>query len=294
MRKSIKAELDQKINRRNLTKKELEVALARKRVAQDALRHGIDRSLVKRAVMTLPYGSKAGGINKDGDTFGMADQFMVDHMQPLAKKHKVHPFGATKAEWKRASCFLADHTYKSCLSVLGKQVDAMVTFQALARATAKEQKPMTWHTPLGFEVVLECQEMDEVQVRLVTHDGIFRPRIEEPKPGTINSKEAANASAPGVTHSLDACHLQMVVLACAAEGIDLALVHDSFSCHANHAARLQAILVEQFHKLYSEQDVLGNVVEEVLGSLDKRVQVNVPAKGSLNIDQVLLSEYAFS
>jgi DNA-directed RNA polymerase len=64
--------------------------------AQLWLKHGIDRKLVKRNVMTFAYSSKK---------FGMGKQHMEDKMKPLRidvleGKHKEHPFGDNELEQK--------------------------------------------------------------------------------------------------------------------------------------------------------------------------------------------------
>ena len=84
-------------------------------------------------------------------------------------------------------------------------------------------------------------------------------------------------------------------MACADEKIKLALVHDSFASLPNDAGRLRSVLLDRLHWLYSHHDVLGNLKAEVLGSLDdKTVKATVPTKGSLDINQVLRADYAFS
>ena len=92
--------------------------------------------------------------------------------------------------------------------------------------------------------------------------GIFTPMVREFL-DEIDSKGAADAAAPSYVHSLDGCHLQMVANACAAEGIELGTVHNSFAVHPNHAARFAVLLVQEFHALY-QNDVLANVRDEAL------------------------------
>ena len=269
-------------------------------LAQARLDYGINRSITKKGTMTLPYGSKTGTMSKDGEgPTGMVEQFMTGLMadetkKVLKKEISKHPFGDTQSDQEWHAYFLASRTYKACLSVLSRPLKVMTVCQTLAKECAKDNKPLVWHTPIGFRVVLEYPKMKEGQISLATHHGRYQPSYLEPIPNMIDSKEAARAAAPGFIHALDSCHLQMVVLACAEEGIELALVHDSFSCHPNHAARLRTILVKQFHQLYSEQDVLADLVTETEKRLGRKIKVEMPSMGSLDIGQVLLSEYAFS
>ncbi len=263
-------------------------------LAQVILKGCIDRSKVKRATMTLAYGSEA---------FGMGNQILEDLMRPLSLKVlegtlAEHPYGDDGGY--RAAIYLAGHVYKAISETVERPVAAMKYLQSIAGAMAHESKPVIWHTPLGFPVVIYKPDIDFSQLRLTLHDrGIKKivsyTYVRGTLP-TINKNKAENAVAPGFVHSLDATHLMMVTNACADEGIELALVHDSFSCLPNHAPRLRKILVDQFYKMYSENDVLADVRKEAIEQLEtnKHKVPPVPTYGTLNLSLVKQSKYAFA
>ena len=207
-------------------------------LAQVCLDAKINRKLVKRSTMTLAYGSSAGGFDKDGKPTGMTKQFMVDFMQPLTNEvlagtRTAHPYGTDGG--RKAAMYLAHHTYKACLSILGSPLEAMRFIQGLAKACSDEGKPMVWHTPLGFPVHLRYPKMREVRARLATHDkGSYRPRVQEAVEGTIDTKKAKGASSPGFTHSMDACHLMATTLreSIASESVDLIYLDPPFNSNA--------------------------------------------------------------
>jgi DNA-directed RNA polymerase, mitochondrial len=113
----------------------------------------------------------------------------------------------------------------------------------------------------------------------------------------INKHKARNTIAPSFVHSLDACHLHKVVLACKDEGInDLALVHDSFGCLAADADDMRRILKEQFYDLYENNDVLADILREACEQLHTSWHKlpNVPERGTYEISNILNAEFAFA
>ncbi|MGO9238933.1 MAG: DNA-directed RNA polymerase [Methylocella sp.] len=271
---------------------------------------GITRKTVKQQVMTLAYGVTGNG---------MTDQSMVNTMEdlnttallegipnpfslPMTTKQGVH---IEDDGGFQASVYMTGMIMEAVKGVVGRPMEAMEFLRGIARVAADDNRPMRWTTPLGFPVILHYAQTSDERIRLTGADGgIFKPMVREFL-DEIDSKGAADAAAPGYVHSLDGCHLQMVANACAAEGIELGTVHDSFAAHPNHAARLRGHLVEQFHALY-QNDVLANVRDEALEQTGHMVTVPqgsarglplvpvVPGYGELDLDQVLGAEYAFS
>jgi DNA-directed RNA polymerase len=111
----------------------------------------------------------------------------------------------------------------------------------------------------------------------------------------IDKARAANAVAPSFVHSMDACHLHMVALRATSEGMSLALVHDSFGCHATDASQFRDIIREEFVSLYGE-DVLAEMLTEATAqvSTNKHRLPTLPTYGSLDLKDVLNAEYAFA
>ncbi len=70
------------------------------------------------------------------------------------------------------------------------------------------------------------------------------------------------------------------------------MIHDDFGVHACHAEKLQKHIREQFVALHTYSDVLGEFKashEEAYG-----VELpDLPARGALDINQVLHSDYFF-
>jgi DNA-directed RNA polymerase len=274
-------------------------------VAQRCLEVGIDRKLVKRNVMTFSYSSEA---------YGMTDQHKVDTMNPLEDKVdrgelKDHPYALegdiyhsekydkdVGYEGRQAAKLLGKVTYDCIEQTVVRPAEAMRFLQGIARTLAHEGKPVIWHTPVGLPVVLIYPNMRVRPLSLWLQDrGVvrqFRINTAEEDKG-VDKKKAASAIAPGFVHSMDAAHLHMVVLAWQGP---IALVHDSFGCHAADAGRFRKTIVQTFHALYSQNDVLQQILDAAYEQIENSHHrlPSLPEKGSYQIDEVLNAAYAFA
>lgn len=263
-------------------------------IAKRILDYGVTRSLVKRNVMTYSYSSKRSG---------MQDQILEDTMRPLAVQVlagelPAHPFGEDGGY--AAARYLSGVTYDSIVETVDRPAEVMKFLQAIARTMAHEGKPTTWTTPLGLPVMLRTPNTELKRIRLYLHDrGVgrhFEPGSQIETTG-INKMRAANAVAPSVVHSLDACHLMMVVLKAKQEGIlNVALVHDSFGCLPNEASKFRQIIKETFVELYEQNAVLKDILRENCDHLDTNGYrlPELPKAGNLSLRSVLHAEYAFA
>ena len=234
------------------------------------------------------------------------------HYEVLAGKRGAHPFEVaadtftTKAGHTvvtpgyTASRFLARVVYNAITETVGRPAVAMGFLQGIARTLAHEGKPTSWHTPLGFPVVMRYPNVTTTRVKLLLHDkGVQReikPSIAVELAG-IDKRRSASAVAPSFVHSLDACHLMMVALAAKADGItNMAFVHDSFGCLPNDADRFRDVIREQFYDLYHHNDVLFDILREAAGQLDTSWHrlPNLPDKGHYDLNEILEAQYAFA
>ena len=261
------------------------------------LKHGIDRNVVKRNVMTYSYGS---------NVKGMADQLDEDLMLPLSLNEQEHPFGD---DGHNASWYLAQHTHAAIKEIANLPAKAMSFLQRLARVMAKENKPLRWMTPAGFPFVNQYSKPKTKPVKLWLHNSgtrvrhVIKTTIDElPE---IDEHEAKKGAPPNFVHACDAAHLMLTVNAAVAEGItSIATVHDSFGCLPSRAEQFRKIIREEFVRMYENNDVLAQVLEQArqdlgenerrLGAAAKGLPDKPPDKGCLDIDEVRAAEYAFA
>jgi DNA-directed RNA polymerase len=178
----------------------------------------------------------------------------------------------------------------------------MEFMQKLAKALAHEGKPLQWVSPAGIPCINRYHELTTERVELWCYDKGVKQRMrlnvangfERP----IAKEKAAAGISPNFVHSHDAAHLLLTVSACLDEGFDdIATVHDSFGCLPSRAARFNAIIREQFVKMYTEHDVLAELLESaraVLTPANHDKLPELPAKGSLDLKEILMARYAFA
>ena len=263
-------------------------------LAQMLLDYGVTRSLVKRNVMTYSYSSKRAG---------MQDQILEDtmrplHLQVLSGELEKHPFGADGGF--AAARYLSEITYQSIVETVKRPAVVMKYLQDIARVMSHEGRPVTWTTPLGLPVMLRCPNIESHCIDLFLHDKGIKHRI-KPRTATevggMDKHRATLAVAPSFVHAYDAAHLMMVVLKTKKQGItNVALVHDSFGCLPNEAARFRQLIKETFVQLYTENDPLKQIHQENCAVLDTHGYrlPDMPSKGSLQIEEVNHAEYSFA
>jgi len=237
------------------------------------LEHGMNRTLVKRSVMTLPYGS----------TRFSCSEFIV---QDYLKIGRVPEF--EKSEYSRAANYLSHFVWKAIGDVVVKAREAMTWLQRGARQLLKEgHTEIKWVTPSGFPAIQAYWEQDVHQIhtklcggaRLKLHHDTAQPDVNRHK----------NGIAPNFVHSLDASHLTLTVNACAALGIkSLAMIHDDYGTHAADAGALYRVIREEFVAMYQKHGPLSEF-RAAYPTLPEP-----PPHGELDIEEVLRSEYFFA
>jgi DNA-directed RNA polymerase len=286
-------------------------------LAQEWLKSGlVNRKLTKRSVMTLPYGS----------TNFSAHRFVRDYIEEVREKD---PF---KVPWEGreahdACVFVAEVVWGCIKETVVSAAEAMQWLKKLGRYIVRHNCPIAWTTPTGMVVMQRY--MDFTLRKVYTHlfGSAYKAYVGEEGGGkgkgrytksisadtkksvkvqlyfpeqmdTLNVRKNISAFAPNFVHSLDASALVKAVnMAHRKEGIkQFALIHDSFGTLAADSETLARVLREEFVKMYEENDVLQQLYEEVLGYVKDAQDMPPPppAKGTLNLREVLDSPYFFA
>ena len=263
-------------------------------LAKMLLDYGVTRSLVKRNTMTFSYSSKRSG---------MQQQILEDTMRPLqlqvlSGEIEKHPFGEDGGY--AAARYLSGLTYDAIVETVHRPAKVMRYLQQIARVMSHEGLPTFWTTPLGFPVMLRCPNTETQQIDLFLHDKGIKIRIQPRtmyETGGISKQLSVQAVAPSFVHSYDACHLMMVVNEAKKEEINsVALVHDSFGCLPNDAAKFRQIIKRTFVELYTLNNPLEQIRQENCAHLvtDGYKLPDLPAKGTLTIEEIIYADYAFA
>jgi DNA-directed RNA polymerase, mitochondrial len=295
--------------------------------ATTILANGFGRGDVKRNVMTYFYGSERFGMRDQHmvDTMRpLADEVALGersaHPYSLMTERKNKETGeVTLALDGGFSCasLLAAHIYAAVVSVAPKADEASSWFQQVASILAHESLPVIWRTPTGLPVVQRYSEYTSKQVNMWLYDRKvtvptgadkvdeegnvltrIRCMIREAPTKRIDKKRARSAISPNVVHSLDASHLKRTVVMAHREGIrHFQLIHDSFATHAGKTTRFSAIIREAFvnqYETYCPFEAIDTYARSVLSEEGIEKLPVIPARGNLELKQVLESLYAFA
>lgn len=250
------------------------------------------RKLVKRPVMTLPYGVTPNGMVK---------QMLADHVWPSIKQGG-HP-GLNGPDGRinvwPATLWLGRILWESIQEVVVSATRAMAWLQHTASLLAKLEAPIYWTTPLGLPVRQDYMKETRKRVGTRLCGKVFMAVLRE-RTDQIDKQAQFRGIAPNFVHSMDATHMFATVYSAASAGIDaFAMVHDSYATHAAQAAELGVLLRRNFVGLYQGFDVLqefhDRARERLAGHPKLLAELRpVPARGSLDLTGVVRSPYFFA
>lgn len=241
------------------------------------LKHGIDRSSVKRSVMTTPY-----GVTKRS-----AIKYVIEDYLRKGKAPCFDP-----KEYYDAATVLMDYVWPAIGDVVVKSREAMDWLSRCALMIAKSKTPVdegviSWVTPSGFLSTQAYYEATEHRIATRIH-GATRIKVLSESDTPAATKHASGL-APNFVHSMDAAHLHLTTVAAAVAGIsDLAMIHDDYGTHAAKAEQLFHIIRSSFVDMYVTHDPIKDFS-------DRYPQCPpAPSRGTLDITEVLRSDYFFS
>lgn len=182
----------------------------------------------------------------------------------------------------------AQYVAQKLFSGIARTVPAAEYAMMWLRNVAKAQprgKRMEWTTPTGFVVQHDYQQYDEKKVHLRSC-GVTSIMVRHATDDT-NPLQMQNAIAPNFVHALDASHLTFTAIKMCEEGLDMVGIHDSFGTHPCDLDTLHTHLRVAFVELYKGRNILGEFLWDVQSIGDP------PMRGTLNLDEVLDSEFFF-
>jgi Autographiviridae RNA polymerase len=241
----------------------------------------IDRSLVKRQVMTLPY-----GVTR----YGMRDQ-----LDAHCRKEKID-LGKHFEDILPAMVFFTDELLGAIHETVEAAAHAMGWLQECARIANEDLLPLMWTSPSGFPVRQHYPERKSRQVRTLLLGSMRKFSLFEENWKSIERRQMVAGIAPNFVHSLDAAHLMLTVVAAEEEerrSMAWAMVHDSFGTHAGDAETLALTLRQQFVRMYEEHDVLAEFRAQLAPVVSKELPA-LPEKLSLDIRTTLEADYFFA
>ena len=250
-------------------------------LARQVLDIGICRKICKRPVMIVPY---------SGTRHSCRDYIL----EALADKCTGR--NPWSDDFFEPANLLSGVIWQAIHEVIVSAHLVMDYIKTIAKLYSAEGKPFEWKTPTGL--LVRQSYVNTKKHRIETHlsGAVIRLNYNKPLDNTINTRKAVSGSSPNVTHSMDAACVTNTVVKCVNAGItDFAMVHDSYGTHSPNMPLLNRKLREAFVEIYKEHDVLLNLYTDAVTTLGEGTVVPPPpTKGTLDIDEVLLSDYFFA
>lgn len=262
--------------------------LPTKVLAQIALDLGLTRKLTKRSVMIVPYAG----------TFSACMKYTEDFYNELFAKGTPCPI-EKKLFTSQFVPYIAKHIWSSIDQTVVAARDTMNWMKQIAKLATQgeEPAPLQWTTPTGFIVQQAKYKQVEVKVKTYLDGKQIRMSVREDTK-QLDPRKNATSLSPNYIHSQDAAHLMLTISKALATGNDMsfAMVHDSFAVHAaDMKVFLDECIAPAFYEMYEAGDNLDRFFDEMKANIDENAEIpQVPSKGTLDLTEVLYSDFFFS
>ncbi len=255
---------------------ELRLSAADDELAREWARHGVPREAVKRTVMTTPY-----GITKRSAVTYVLEDFIRKGKAPWCPKDQQ----------LKAAQVLVEHAWEAIGDVVVKSREAMDWLKAAARAIVKagdhDEGVIAWETPSGFLATQTYFEVEEHRITTRVHGSMKLKVVSEADDPSVSRH--CQGLAPNFVHSCDAAHLHLTASLSLRLGIDaLAMIHDDYGTHAADTQKLYTLLRVTFVDMYTQHDPIQEFADRY------PVVPAPPARGDLDLNEVIASEHFFS
>jgi DNA-directed RNA polymerase len=251
-------------------------------IGRKCLAFGIDRKLAKRPVMIVPYSG----------TRHACRAYIEEAIQDKIKDGTPNPFGDDLFE---ASNYLAGHVWDAISSVIVSARKVMDYVKNVADVYAQMGQHMEWITPTGWVVLQQYSQTQQKRIKTHINGEVVSLSFPKEKENTVHRHRTGLGASPNFIHSLDAAAMTKTINQASKLGIhDYAMVHDSYGTHSSMMPLLSEVLREEFVKMYEQHDVLTELRQHAIITLGTEDVPQPPSCGSLDIRNVLKSDYFFA
>ncbi|ADW95214.1 DNA-directed RNA polymerase [Escherichia phage UAB_Phi78] len=259
---------------------------------------GITRSLTKKPVMTLPYGSTRLTCRES------VIDYIVDLEEKEAQKavaegrtaNKVHPFEDDRQDYLTPGAaynYMTALIWPSISEVVKAPIVAMKMIRQLARFAAKRNEGLMYTLPTGFILEQKIMATEMLRVRTCLMGDIKMSLQVETD--IVDEAAMMGAAAPNFVHGHDASHLILTVCELVDKGVtSIAVIHDSFGTHADNTLTLRVALKGQMVAMYSEGHALQKLLDEHEDRWMVDTGIEVPEQGEFDLNEIMESEYVFA
>jgi len=229
----------------------------------ESIRPYMDRKVVKRVVMTIPYNAKPYSNR------GYIKEALLEKGVEIEKEDLTKTVTAVR--------HAMDEIVPGPMRVM-KWIEIEVD-----RAISQGHTELKWVTPSGFVVrqKLMKKNIQAVSLQLL---GRCKMNVAVDDSDQVDKSHHKNATAPNLIHSLDASLLHLSVLRFDAP---IALIHDSVLCRATDMDILSGLVRETYMHLFAEHDYLRDFAAQI------GAESEPPIIGDLEPESVIESTYFF-
>jgi len=239
------------------------VAEAAKPYCPASIQPYMDRKVVKRVVMTVPYNAKPHS-NRGYIREALLEKGVAIDKDDLTK------------------------TVKAVRDTMNDVVPGPMAVMSwieseVAKAIDNGKEYLEWVTPSGFVVHQKLMKRltQTMELQLLGRCKIMVAYDDSDK---VDRQKHKNTTAPNLIHSLDASLLH---LAATRFNAPIALIHDSVLCRATDMSQLSAVVRETYMHLFAEHDYLNDFASQIGAETDP------PIIGDLEPESVIESTYFF-
>ena len=229
----------------------------------DSIKEYMDRKVVKRTVMTIPYNAKPFSNRS--------------YIKDALKEKNVEVSKDDLTLTVRAVRDAMNSVVPGPMAVM-KWIEDEVS-KAIKRGATK----LEWRTPSDFVVCQKIMKKNLVTIELKLL-GRCQMRVATEDSTKVDKTRHKAATAPNLIHSLDASLLHLSV-----ERFDkpIALIHDSVLCRATDMSLLSTIVRETYMYLFAERNYLQDFAQQI------GAETEPPIIGDLEPSNVIDSTYFF-
>jgi len=228
----------------------------------DHIQPVMDRKVVKRTVMTIPYNAK-----------------------PFSNRSYIRDALKEKGvEISKEDLTTTVHAVRTAMHTVVPGTLAVMKWieDEVAKAMKRGVTNLEWVTPSGFVVNQRIMKKKVVRLQLQLL-GRCSLNVAVSDSAQVDSNRHKAATAPNLIHSLDATLLHLSVQDF---NNPIALIHDSVLCRATDMSELSRIVRQKYMEI-AEHDYLTDFAQQI------GAETEPPIIGDLNTDTVIDSTYFF-
>ncbi|KAF1744825.1 hypothetical protein MXB_2605, partial [Myxobolus squamalis] len=229
----------------------------------------VERSLVKKTVMTYVY-----GVTRYGAREQIISQIVEEGLfNELNEKHSLMQIGN----------FLSGSVLKCVETSFSSATEIMKWLRKCSKFFSSNNMATSWNTPLNLFISQPYYRKKSYPIVSEFGQHWISEDILTDRDSKIDLAKQKMAIPPNYIHSMDATHMVLTQSACFKRGVTFAAVHDSFWVHPANVEELSEILRDEFIRMY-EPKVLENFKRDMEKMTGKESNLILPKEGPMSIE----------